>query len=74
MVRARALGTPLSFDDLMRSAVPAPRDVPTRNSRREVRGDGSRWGKSASEGSGRGEGYGQCRGALGPAGKMGRGS
>ncbi|KXZ53715.1 hypothetical protein GPECTOR_6g632 [Gonium pectorale] len=35
-VRARALGTPLTFDDLMRSAVPAPQDVPNRNSRQEV--------------------------------------
>ncbi|KAG2495020.1 hypothetical protein HYH03_006952 [Edaphochlamys debaryana] len=36
MVRARALGTPLSFDDLMRSSVPAPAEVPNRNSRQEV--------------------------------------
>ncbi len=37
VVRARALGTPLSYDELMRSAVPAPADVPNRNSRAEVR-------------------------------------
>ncbi|GIL84930.1 hypothetical protein Vretimale_9765 [Volvox reticuliferus] len=36
LVRARALGTPLSFDELMRSRVPAPDDVPNRNSRQEV--------------------------------------
>ncbi|GLC69378.1 ATP-dependent zinc metalloprotease FTSH 1 [Pleodorina starrii] len=36
LVRARALGTPLSFDELMRSRVVAPEDVPNRNSRQEV--------------------------------------
>ncbi|KAG2437047.1 hypothetical protein HYH02_011309 [Chlamydomonas schloesseri] len=36
VVRSRALGTPLSFDELMRSAVPAPGDVPNRNSRGQV--------------------------------------
>lgn len=36
VVRSRALGTPLSFDELMRSAVPAPGEVPNRNSRGQV--------------------------------------
>ena len=39
-MRARALGQPLTFDEVATSRVYAPDDVPLRNSREEVRPPG----------------------------------